>query len=320
MKRLQVLKPGVLALLQDGGRFGQHGLGLTNGGPLDYSAFVWANRLCGNDLNATAIEVALGGLELLSSVNTRIALCGAPMPLWINGESRALWQTHPLASGDRITLGHCRLGARACLAIAGGLQIAPQFGSTATVVREGVGGLRGTALLAGDRLPCRELPAQPLWRVPAAQIPTYTEPVCTLRMIPGYQFEQFPQAECQRFLTGTYRVSQQADRMGYRLQGPALCSGIEQLYSEGIVLGAIQVPGDGQPIVLLNDRQTIGGYPKLGAVLSCDLDQLAQLQPGAAVQFVAVSAEDGVALVRERQALLRSVGLERLDVRRQGTA
>jgi biotin-dependent carboxylase-like uncharacterized protein len=312
MKRLQVLKPGVLALLQDRGRCGQHGLGLTTGGPLDYSAFVWANRLCGNDLNATAIEISLGGLELLSSVNSRIALCGAPMPLWINGEPRALWQTHPLASGDRIAIGHCRHGVRACLAIAGGLQIEPQFGSTATVVREGIGGLRGTALAAGDRLPCREQPAQPLWQVPAAQIPTYTGPVCTLRMIPGYQFAQFADAERQRFLSATYRVSPQSDRMGYRLQGPALTSGITQLYSEGIVLGAVQIPGDGQPIVLLNDRQTIGGYPKLGAVLSCDLDKLAQLQAGAAVQFVAVSAAEGVAIVREQRALLG----EKLEVRR----
>lgn len=299
-KRMQVLAAGMLSLLQDAGRMGQHGLGLTTGGPMDRHAFSLANDLCGNPEAVTAIEITQGGLQLLSSVNTVIALCGAPMPLWINDQPAASWRSHRIYSGDRIQIGYCREGLRAYLAVAGGFDTPTWFGSTATVVRESIGGLSGRPLQKGDRLPCRPHTDTRLLQLAATEIPCYNA-TRTLRLIPGYQFERFPVAERERFFAGSYRISQQSDRMGYRLQGTAIKSGIEQLYSEGIVLGAVQIPGDGQPIVLMNDRQTIGGYPKLGAVLSCDLDWLAQQVAGAQISFTAISAEAGSRIIRSQR-------------------
>lgn len=293
MNKLHVIKPGFLSLLQDGGRFGHHTIGLTNGGPLDPDAFRWANRLCENPDNCTTIEITFGGLQLIASGDMRIAVTGAAMPLTINGEAHPLWQSHFIRSGDRIELGFCQQGCRSYLAVEGGLDITKEFGSTATVVREGLGGLQGLALQKDDRLPCATGPKhtqRPTLRVPEKFRPVYSNHA-ELRVIPGFQESSFSRYQQRLFLNSRYTVSDQCDRMGYRLSGPAIESSISTMLSEGICLGAIQIPGDGQPIILLNDRQTIGGYPKIGSVLSLDLSKLAQLQPGADISFTPISMD-----------------------------
>ena len=292
MSGFRVIQPGMLTLITDGGRYGCHRIGLTTGGPLDPTAFMWANRLCSNEINTTALELTVGGLVLEANTSTSIALTGAEMPLKINGEEVERWQTHPVKAGDRIEVGFSTAGARAYLAVAGGFDIAPQFGSTATVTREKLGGLNGNKLDAEDQLPCTNQ-SVPTLKLAEAERPNYQalnkQP---LRVVLGYQREAFSDIKKRQFFSSDYTISSRADRMGYRLEGTPISPSINGILSEGICLGAIQVPADGQPIVLLNDRQTIGGYPKLGSVISIDTARLAQMMPGTAVQFEEISQED----------------------------
>lgn len=280
-----------MTLVQDAGRIGQHRLGLTTGGPADSLAFDWANRLCGNEAGSAALEIAVGGLELEAEVSTYIALCGADMPLTINGSTAENWRSYHVSPGDRVALGFARHGVRACLAVAGGFQLRPTLGSVSTVLREGLGGLEGRKLQEGDCLPCAEAPEAECLRVPMGHRPIYSGRAL-LRVVRGYQYDDFDASQRQRFFSAEYRVSRECDRMGYRLEGPAIHCDLPEMLSEGICLGAVQIPPDGQPIVLLCDRQTIGGYPKLGAVLSVDLPQLAQLPAGGKVSFTAISVEE----------------------------
>ena len=288
-----VKQPGPRTLILDLGRYGYHHLGMTTGGPTDPLAFRWANRLCKNDQNATALEV-VGGLVLESTVTTQLAVCGANTPLTINGRVRALWRSHKVKPGDVVELGFATEGVSAYLAISGGFEITPAFGSTATVVREGIGGLNGNKLEAGDCLPGgsfeRNEDNQCL-KLPKGYRPVYGHHAM-LRVIPGYQQHDFSRHQQRRFFSHEYKISSRSDRMGYCLEGPEISPKIDGILSEGICLGAIQVPPDGQPIILMNDRQTIGGYPKLGSVLSLDLGQLAQLKPGDTVYFEPITVDD----------------------------
>ena len=290
MSALSVRQPGLLSLLMDAGRYGAHNLGLTTGGPLDRLAFAWANRLVGNPIDATAIEIGFGGLQLEAEGATRIAITGATAPCSLNGDPLEQWRSYDLASGDRLEIGFATAGTRAYLAVAGGFDITPSFGSTATVLREKIGGLDGDKLGTGDRLPCGASPGGPQQRLDESERPRYGDSA-VLRVVPGYQHNAFPRLQRWRFFNHEYRVTERSDRMGFRLEGPAVASGIVGMLSEGICLGAIQVPADGQPIVLLHDRQTIGGYPKIGAVIEQDLGALAQLSPGGRVRFRAVDQE-----------------------------
>ena len=288
MSGFTVIQPGMLSLLQDGGRYGQHRIGLTNGGPLDRMAMAWANRLVHNRPELTAIEASFGGLELESRVNTLIAVTGGDQTLLINNQEKPTWRSHRVEAGDRISLGFARHFCRSYLAVHGGFQIEPQFGSSATVIREGIGGLSGSKLDSGDVLPAAGTPEQQCLQMPADMATQYSTDI-TVRVIPGYQQHRFSRLQQRRFFSAEYSVSDRADRMGYRLEGPAIECEIEGILSEGICMGAIQVPADGQPIVLLQDRQTIGGYPKIGSALSMDTAKLAQLMPGSTVRFEPVT-------------------------------
>jgi biotin-dependent carboxylase-like uncharacterized protein len=180
------------------------------------------------------------------------------------------------------------MGVRTYLGVANGFSISPSFGSTATVMREQLGGLRGDKLAAGDQLPCSAGIARQLLYLTQEDQPVYDDSI-TVRVIPGYQQHHFSRLQQRRFFGSTYQVSDRCDRMGYRLEGPKISCDIEGILSEGICYGAIQIPADGQPIALLYDRQTIGGYPKIGSALSIDAARLAQLKPGGRVHFAAIS-------------------------------
>ena len=285
----KVKSPGFLSLLQDAGRYGYHGVGLTTSGPMDALAFNWANRLCGNELGAVAIEASVGGLTLESQADTVIAVTGAEVPFTINGEEAELWRGHKVKAGDTIALGFATNGCRSYIAVAGGFQVAESFGSVATVVREGIGGLNGKALQAADELPVKGVDV-PCLELPEAWRPQYSKDI-TVRVIPSYQEHSFSRVQQRMFFGSEYTVSDRCDRMGYKLDGPAIAASMSAMLSEGICLGAIQVPPDGQPIVLMNDRQTIGGYPKIGSVLSLDLAHLAQQMPGGKVRFEAITID-----------------------------
>lgn len=285
-----MLKPGMLSLLQDQGRFGHSALGLTSGGPADAASAAWANRLLQNDANATLLECSVGGLQLQAWCHSFIAVTGATLTLSINGNAAMLWTVHKVQPGDVISLGMVSQGLRAYLAVAGGFTVTPQFGSTSTVLREGIGGLHGTALQSGDILPAAYVPTLRRFQLPSALWPQFNRSL-TLRLVEGYQAGQFSADERQHLYRHSYQVSARADRMGYQLRGAAIRFAQQPLLSEGICYGAVQIPPDGQPIVLLNDRQTLGGYPKIGAVLSLDCALLAQAGAGTQVYFTPISLQ-----------------------------
>ncbi|MCP4391451.1 MAG: biotin-dependent carboxyltransferase, partial [Gammaproteobacteria bacterium] len=290
MSSFLVQQPGLLSLLQDRGRYGAHNLGLTTGGPLDFSAFDWANRLLGNDVNATGLEISFGGLALEAEVETSFVITGAEAPCKLNGESISQWQTLAIHNGDRLEIGFANKGTRSYLAVNGGFDISPSFGSSSTVVREKIGGLHGDKLQAGDRLPCGAGSIDSHWRLSETDRPKYGE-FANLRVVLGYQQAAFNTTQHWRFFNSEYRLTDRCDRMGFRLEGETVHSNMVGMLSEGICHGAIQIPADGQPIVLMNDRQTIGGYPKIGSVIPLDTARLAQLSPGAVVRFEAISIE-----------------------------
>lgn len=285
-----VKNPGMLSLVQDAGRFGAFNIGLTNGGPIDLGAFQWANRLCVNELNATAIEISIGGLELIAQLDTTIAVTGANMPLTINGHAKDLWRSYHIKAGDVIKLGFATQGLRSYLAVADGFTIPEHFGSTATVCREGVGGLNGEKLKTGDVLPCAKQNRKQNLVLSEKLRPKFADEV-VLHTIPSYQQQYFSSHQQRLFFSSEYTVSKSFDRMGYRLEGQKIACDIDGILSEGICHGAVQIPADGQPIVLMNDRQTIGGYPKVGTVLSVDSAKLGQLKQGGKVRFEPISME-----------------------------
>ena len=308
----EIKNPGILSQLQDAGRYGYHRLGLTSGGAMDPFAFCLANLLCDNAPTATAIEVAVGGLALEFRGSTRVAVAGAEGDVWINEQPVQRWRTHAIASGDQLKLGYARRGVRSYVAISGGFTVEPWLGSTSTVVREGVGGLDGRALQTGDLLPFGEDSGHDLWQLPAAQRPHYSNRA-SLRLIPGYQNAHFPREQQQLFFQSTFEVSDLCDRMGYRLNGPAIHGNVQGILSEGICLGAVQIPPDGQPIVLMHDHQTIGGYPKIGSVLSLDLARLAQLKAGDKINFAAITQANARQALQLTRDYFTNLQLEAVD-------
>ncbi|MDR5902032.1 biotin-dependent carboxyltransferase family protein [Halomonas icarae] len=291
---LRVERAGPLALLQDAGRFGVRRLGVTQGGPADLHGWAWANRLAGNVWGTPVLEVTFGGLALVAERDLSIAVAGADLAATLDGEPLALWRPVSIKEGQTLAFGTPRNGLRAYLALAGGFRAEPVLGSVSCVVREGLGGFdgHGGKLAAGDRLAVSGEAGERVAReaVSVPEPPDYTAPA-TLALLPGAQVADFTGASLYAAFNSRWRVDDRADRMGVRLTGPRLNCRIGSLISEGIGLGAVQVPPDGQPIALLNDRQTIGGYPRLGALTPLAASRLAQCLPGQEARLVATSSE-----------------------------
>jgi len=286
-----VIRPGPLALLQDAGRFGWQHLGVSPSGALDLLAAAWANRLLGNPWGTPLVEIALGGVVLESSVDTWVALCGAELDVRLDDRPRACWSRFAVRAGQRLCLGFARSGQRAYLAVAGGFREGAVLGSVATQTRERLGGLHGDGrpLGAGDLLPCAPASLPGAASVPWYFVPDYRlEP--RLRVMLGGDAGDFAAADRRRFFAEPWRLSPQSDRMGARLCGEPLRAPARQ-WSLGVTAGAIQVPPDGQPILLLADRQTMGGYPLLGWVHPLDLGVLAQSPAHRTVRFAPVAVE-----------------------------
>ncbi|MDD2049954.1 biotin-dependent carboxyltransferase family protein [Pseudomonas putida] len=291
MSRLSIEASTPLCLLQDAGRFGVRHLGVTQGGALDWVSMRWANWLLGNPAEAAVVEITLGGFSLVAEQDCCLALTGADLDARIDGEPLKPWSSFTLKQGQRLRLNQPLQGARAYLAAPGGF-VAPQvLGSCASVVREELGGLDGlgSALAKGQQLEYRGA-APVLKAVPEAMRPDLTDNRA-LDLVLGAQIGDFSGISLFEAFNRDWTLDSRADRMGMRLLGPALQYQGAPMISEGIPLGAVQVPPDGQPIVLLNDRQTIGGYPRLGALTPLALARLAQLLPGSVVRFRPVVQE-----------------------------
>ena len=286
MSRLTIEASTALCLLQDAGRFGVRHLGVTQGGAADWRSMSWANWLLGNGLDAPVIEITLGGFTIAAEEDCVLALAGADLGAQVDGEALAPWRSFRLHKGQRLQFTRPLLGARAYLAAPGGFDAPKVLGSSATVVREELGGLDGMghALGKGASLSYSGNSLVLLRELPSQCVPDFTgEPL--LDLVLGAQIGEFSGQSLFDAFNSVWSLDSRADRMGIRLLGTALQYQGKPMISEGIPLGAVQVPPDGQPIVLLNDRQTIGGYPRLGALTPLALARLAQCLPGARVRL-----------------------------------
>ncbi|MCS0495781.1 biotin-dependent carboxyltransferase family protein [Ancylobacter sp. MQZ15Z-1] len=302
---LAVTDGGLFSTLQDAGRFGYQRFGISGSGAMDPPAMRLANALVGNPPGTAIVEMTMTGLAFTVVADTcRIALAGAEMALTINGRPAEPLQAHDLARGDRVAIGRARTGMRACLAIAGGLDVAPVLGSISTHTRSGLGGLDGGPLRPGTVLPLRGGGAGPLLRQGRRHLAPAEGP---LRVVLGPQADAFTPAGLATFLSATYTLSTRADRMGCQLEGPAIehAAGFN-IVSDGIANGSVQVPGHGRPIVLLADRQSTGGYPKIATVIGPDLGRLAQLRPGDTLSFTAIDAREAAEAARRAAAALEA--------------
>ncbi len=305
----EVLEPGILTTIQDLGRYGFSQFGVPPSGALDTFSFRAGNLLVGNRGEEACLETALVGLKLMTLKEIVISITGGDLCPTLNGEPLAMWRTHLLVEGDVIRFKKVQAGCRAYLAVSGGFFVPRIMGSSSTYLSGKFGGLEGRKLKRGDILYSLDL-TPPLNQL-GLQFPidwiSFPEKEVSLRVIPGPQDHYFTEEGFQTFCSSPYHVTPACDRMGLRLEGPKIerrPDVEESIISEGLVAGAIQVPGDGQPIIILTELVT-GGYAKIATIISTDLPRVAQLKPGDQVRFIPVSIEEAHGLLKEQEKRFR---------------
>jgi biotin-dependent carboxylase-like uncharacterized protein len=321
---LRVVTPGLMTTVQDLGRPGYQHLGVPVSGALDHISLRAANLLVGNPPGAAALEVAYQGPTLtVEADSVRIAAAGGQAPIEIHsldgvGVRRlALFESAQLLRGQALKIGALTGSAVLYLAVEGGFDIAPVMGSRSTLTRGAIGGFAGRALRAGDVLPLRQQAAGE--REEVMLPPLDLGPPGRIRVVLGPQDDHFTPAGLRTLLESTYTVSRASDRMGMRLDGPTLehSSRGANIISDGIAPGSIQVPGNGLPIILLADRQTTGGYPKVATVISADMPALGRMTPGSKVAFEAVDMETAEAAARQLAADIEALPARIVPARRE---
>lgn len=307
---MHIEEPGLFTLVQDLGRWGHQSEGVTVSDPMDGFSLRIGNAMLGNDENAAALEILMYGPEAVFKKACCIVATGGDLGLAINGAPAEAWKVHAVAAGDRVSLsGVTGDGCRAYLCVSGGIDVPPVMGSRATYAKAGLGGHNGRALQMGDVLPLGN--AKPGWEKAAGfacpeefRVTRHRdEPLYTMD---GPQVDAFSEEGLAVFYGQPYTVTDEIDRMGYRLDGPEIArvKGAD-IISDGIAFGAVQVPGSGKPIVMLSDRQTTGGYTKIAVVSSWSVAQLAQKLPGETVRFKKVTEKEAVDLLRRFEENLR---------------
>lgn len=300
---MRIQQPGLLSTLQDFGRYGHQAEGITQGGPIDERAFLWGNKLLGQGYNCAQIEITMGHFKAQFLRHTLFVLCGADFKLSLNGEICASWRVHEAKAGDVLEVKAQSQGLRIYLAVAGGFDADPRYGSVATVMRDKLGGLEGDGkpLQANDVLTGGGTsPRTILTRRPQSELlTTSTNEVSDVAFLPCAQYQDFSETERDRFLQQSYTVTPAFDRMGVRLKGEqAVTWPHAQMISEPLANGSIQIPPDGQPIVMLNDHQTLGGYPKIGVLTWHGRCTLAQCEPGRRIRFVPQDLKEAQRAIR----------------------
>lgn len=308
---IEVLRPGLLTTLQDIGRFGYQKYGVIVSGAMDSYSLRVANLLVGNAAGEAALEITLLGPTLKFRQAALVAVTGGDLSPTVNCKPVPQWRPVYLEKDSVLKFGACRAGCRAYLAIAGGYAVTQVMASKSTYLRAGLGGFQGRQLAAGDVLALnapgqaaakfsqnlvkagsRQSFAAPLWYAGREPLAVGAEEL-TVRVMRGSQYEHFAADSTAVFWNSMFQVTPQSDRMGYRLTGPVLrLKQPLELVSEAVALGTIQVPPDGNPIILLADRQTTGGYPKLGQVAQVDIPKIAQLKPGGRIRFREITVEE----------------------------
>jgi len=316
--------PGLLTTVQDLGRRGFQHLGVGPGGVMDPVSHRLANLLVGNPETAATLEMTLAGPSLLFETDALIALGGADLAPTIEDQPVRLWRPTLVRAGARLAFGAPRQGCRCYLALAGGFRLPPVMDSASTSLAAGFGGFQGRALRSGDLLSAgpsgEHYPglrqrfnrgSRPFlaldWFPPWYMELDFLRPA-GLRMIPGPQWPSLPADARQRFLEGSFQAAPNSDRMGIRLRGPRLeFEHPIEMISSGVATGTLQLPPDGSPILLMADRQTTGGYPRLGELASVDLAKAAQLRPGEELTFTTITCEAARELLLERAARFRAL-------------
>jgi antagonist of KipI len=323
---LRILRPGLLTTVQDLGRPGYQHLGVVVSGAMDALALRGANLLVGNDEGAAGLEITLLGPTIRFESEQLIALTGADLSPTLDGQPMPPHRPVAVRAGTVLAFGAARAGCRAYLAVAGGLAVPLVLGSRATYLRAALGGWHGRALLAGDELPVGQptaasqqlrgvlalATASRAWAAarwtPGPLLCPRPQPVPLLRALRGPEYAQFTLASQQAFWRELFLLTPAADRMGYRLQGPGLTRATPpELLSSAVTLGTVQVPPGGQPIVLLADAQTTGGYPRLAQVITADFSALAQARPGQQLRFAEVTLAEAQALYLAQERRLRAL-------------
>jgi antagonist of KipI len=307
MSSLVVEAPGLLTSVQDLGRVGYGALGVSPSGAADPVALRLGNLLVGNEPAAAALEMTLVGGSFLFPEGAVIALAGADFGATLNGQPLEMWTPHAVHPGVRLTVGPTRDYARCYLAVAGGLQVQPVLGSTSTHLLSGLGGFKGRALRKGDVLQLGQ-PEKKIHKRKISQAALlYLRPRKRLRVTPGPQSERFPEQARRLLFQSVFRVSEESDRLGLRLQGPSLATnGAGEMITEGVTLGAVQVTPSGQAIILFVEQQTTGGYPKIANVIGVDLHRLGQLRPRVEIRFEQTSLGVARSLWMEQERLLNN--------------
>ncbi len=300
---IKIIIPGALSTVQDAGRYGYQAMGFSPSGAADQRALRQANRLVGNDTGEAVIEMTLLGMTVQFSRRCLIAITGADMTPYQNGKPVEAYQTLEVEAGDYLSMGAAKNGCRAYLAVSGGFDLPRVMGSLSTNLKCGIGGFCGRKLKSGDIIPLKdrreELPETRL----KLERPQYPDEII-LRFVWGPQDDMFDDEAKRSFISSPYRVQPASDRMGLRLEGQALKAvGGVDIISDGIALGSVQIPANGQPIVLLADHQTTGGYVKIGTVISSDIPAAAQAIPGNILRFEPVTVEQAQKIAAEDEEL-----------------
>ena len=304
-----VIQPGLFTTVQDEGRWGYQAFGMPVAGVMDRYAYNIVNLLAGNRPSAAVLEMTLQGGHFRFTEDTYFALGGADLQAMLNGIPVQNWSCSFAAAGSELVCGYAATGCRAYLAVRGGLDTQPVLGSRSTYTRAAVGGLEGRALKVGDKLP---VGAEFMYEghscvLPGRFVPVYKEET-EVRVLPGPQEDYFTVDGRKKFFASVYTITTDSDRMGCRLAGEAVAHrGKAEIISDALCQGAVQVPGHGQPIVLLADRQTTGGYPKLGAVIGPDLSLLAQAKPGDKIRFKQCDDLAAVAALQAEEETYRQI-------------
>lgn len=308
MKTVQVQAPGLFTTVQDLGREGFGPMGVSPSGAADPISLRLGNRLVGNPEGAPVLEMTLIGGVFLFREGAVVALSGSDFGAKLDDVPVSPWTALNVRPGQMLRFGPTRSGARSYLCVQGGITVKPFLGSASTHALSGLGGLDGRPLRKGDVLNIGAASSQPFCiRTIAPRILSRLSPGKVLRCTPGPQSEWFPKSSHDLFYNSTYCVAEESNRMGLRLTGPAIpaCSSGDMI-TEGVSLGAIQVPDGGQPIVLFVEQQTTGGYPKIANVVSADVPRVGQLRPRDEVRFERVTFETARSLLQEQEDLLAS--------------
>ncbi len=315
---IEVLSNGALNAVQDGGRRGWLASGISLCGAMDGPALKTANCLVGNDLGAAGIEVQVFPFRLRALVDRAVAVTGADCAATVDDVTMPPWWALPMREGQVLTLRAPRSGVRAYIAVAGGIDVPIRLGSRSTDLRGGVGGHEGRALARGDRL---KLGAEPKgllsggWGAAPPERRAGDAGPASIRVIPAAEYRFFGEGARETFSGSPWRVTREANRMGYRLSGPGLALDTPlELLSHGILPGTVQVPPSGQPIIQLSDANTCGGYPKIATVIEADLWRLAQAPADAELRFAIIGQSEAVEALRVQARWLAELGAARASL------